>query len=177
MRAERLCPATIPAEKKCARTIAPLMTRLLNTRCIGAAFVALAGLGWFLQSALPRWIPVIYGGAWRVLGLPDGRNVPLALHDLPVVLIDGRNEGGPIAVLISGNGAVEGAANLTVCSAAKLNAKLKAIVVPGGCAISLNCRKPNGHKPGGLKQEGQKSKGGSLKVLAPQGARPIDQSQ
>jgi type IV secretory pathway VirJ component len=104
MRAERLCPATIPAEKKCTRTIAPLMTRLLNTRCISAAFVALVGLGCFLHSALPRWFPVIYGGAWGVLGLPDGRNVPPALHDLPVVLIDGRNEGGPIAVLISGNG-------------------------------------------------------------------------
>lgn len=62
-----------------------------------------AGL-YFTDKVLPRWFPEAFGGVWGGLGAPDNSNVPQALRDLPVVMIDGKNEGGPIAVLLSGNG-------------------------------------------------------------------------
>jgi type IV secretory pathway VirJ component len=80
------------------------MARLLRLRRIGIALIALSGAAYFSNTVLPRWFPSVFGGVWGALGAPDNRNVPAALRDLPVVLIDGRNEGGPIAVLLSGNG-------------------------------------------------------------------------
>jgi type IV secretory pathway VirJ component len=59
---------------------------------------------YFTDKVLPRWFPEAFGGVWGGLAAPNNSNVPMALRDLPVVMIDGKNEGGPIAVLLSGNG-------------------------------------------------------------------------
>ncbi|MDQ0395962.1 AcvB/VirJ family lysyl-phosphatidylglycerol hydrolase [Labrys monachus] len=80
------------------------MTRLFRLRQVGIALIVLSAGAYFSNTVLPRWFPTVFSGVWGALGAPDNRNVPAALRDLPVVLIDGKNEGGPIAVLISGNG-------------------------------------------------------------------------
>ena len=80
------------------------MNRISKSWRIGLAVGALTlVVGFFAHKTLPRWFPVAYYGAWGAIGMPDNRNVPASLRDLPVVLMDGQNEGGPIAVMLSGN--------------------------------------------------------------------------
>jgi len=62
------------------------------------------GLAFFFTThVLPRWFPQVYASAWGAVGQPDPRNLPPSLRDLPVVLDDGNDPGGPLAILISGN--------------------------------------------------------------------------
>jgi type IV secretory pathway VirJ component len=78
--------------------------RRFTPRRLGVAMLILAAVLYFNHRILPRWFPEAFGGVWGGLAAPDNANVPQALRDLPVVMVDGKNEGGPIAVLLSGNG-------------------------------------------------------------------------
>jgi type IV secretory pathway VirJ component len=80
------------------------MTRLFTPRHLGVILLALGASLYFTDRVLPRWFPGAFGSVWGGLRAPDNSNVPVALRDLPVVLVDGKNEGGPIAVMLSGNG-------------------------------------------------------------------------
>ena len=70
---------------------------------IGAAIVAVVFL-LGTSRALPHLFPQVLGPLWGKLGAPLERDVPLALADLPAVYYDGHDAGGPVAILLSGNG-------------------------------------------------------------------------
>ncbi|MDZ5450340.1 alpha/beta fold hydrolase [Labrys sp. ZIDIC5] len=70
------------------------------------AFLTLLAAGGVFVDAkvLPRWFPQAFGGVWGGLAAPDNANVPASLRDLPVVVIKGKRDDGPVAILLSGNG-------------------------------------------------------------------------
>jgi type IV secretory pathway VirJ component len=63
-----------------------------------------AGATYAASRAGPRWFPQYFRSLWGNLGEPLAADVPPGLADLPVVMVDGHDPHGPLAVVLSGNG-------------------------------------------------------------------------
>ncbi|MDQ0473801.1 AcvB/VirJ family lysyl-phosphatidylglycerol hydrolase [Labrys wisconsinensis] len=71
---------------------------------LGLAVCLVAGVTYAASRVGPRWFPQYFRSVWGALGEPLATDVPPGLADLPVVMVDGHDPHGPLAVVLSGNG-------------------------------------------------------------------------
>jgi type IV secretory pathway VirJ component len=80
------------------------MPRTRSFLHFGVALCAALGFVYVASRVVPRWFPQFARPLWGKLGEPLAANVPPGLADLPVVMVDGHDAHGPVAVVLSGNG-------------------------------------------------------------------------